>query len=651
MKSRSAGLATALAASILALAVAGAEGVHRLPLSDVMGTVGVTARTFGAAALLWAACGLGVTRLLLPEGLRRYELLWVLPVGACTSSLALTVLGFAYVPQPVALVAVLLAGVLTSILALRRQGPPAAPPEHAVLVAYLALLLALVALVPLYRSGFPTVIGDGSDAHLAAGTAEFLRHEHPLGTDASLPVDSVPLTWRSKQPIHYALAGVSTLSGLETWEALSALTAFVFALTTVGLFLMTRELLGAGTAAGIAAVSAAGLDRMVFHTVMHPYFNQTWGYFALPFALVVGWWAVSRGERRAAVLTVLFLAIQAFAYPLALPMAALALVVCWWVERRRRRAREEPVRSLDLRRLYRGRRSLAWMVPLALALAVPIVGVIEKLGTGLNVALNPSYSLRNWAGDLPEFIPAHQFFALSESTGWWLAVAIMVGLAGIALSRLPRALALGLAAMLVAFLLAGAWFQLRDFGQYFQFKTLAFMGPLLVACAVVGASRLRELDSRLGWLGAALIGLLLISAQASARQEVSLTTHSLPRETIELSSWAERLPSDASIRLDVRPGSQLWAAYMLAERPLCSPFPIVETQYPHVRSSREADYILSDGAPRPEARRLTSTDRVGRPLFQNAMFELFRARRDLPGREDCSREMVTTVRAIVRDRE
>ena len=51
-----------------------------------------------AATAFFAVCGFGATRLLLPEGLRRYELAWVIPVGACVSALALTVLGFAFVP-------------------------------------------------------------------------------------------------------------------------------------------------------------------------------------------------------------------------------------------------------------------------------------------------------------------------------------------------------------------------------------------------------------------------------------------------------------------------------------------------------------------------------------------------------------------------
>jgi hypothetical protein len=286
------------------------------------------------------------------------------------------------------------------------------------------------------------------------------------------------------------------------------------------------------------------------------------------------------------------------------------------------------------------------MVPLGLALAVPVYGVLEKLGTGLNVALNPSYSLRRWAGDLPDFVPEHQFFALSFSFGWWLAVAAMVGLAAFVLARLPRALALGLGAMLGSFLLAGLWFELRDDGQYFQFKALAFAAPLLIVCAVAGAARLRDLGPRTGWAGVALIALLLLSAQASARQEVSVTTHSLPAATIELRDWAEELPDDASIRLDILPGSQLWAAYMLSERRVCSATPLLETQYPHVRISRKADYILVDDSVRTALGRDRPVDGVGTPLLRNDQFELWRASPDIPGREDCSRDVVETVTRI-----
>src|ERR1700738_4335018 len=47
---------------------------------------------------VFAVSGFGVTRLLLPAGLSRYELLWVVPVGACVSGLGLTALGLAPVP-------------------------------------------------------------------------------------------------------------------------------------------------------------------------------------------------------------------------------------------------------------------------------------------------------------------------------------------------------------------------------------------------------------------------------------------------------------------------------------------------------------------------------------------------------------------------
>nr|MBA2349244.1 hypothetical protein [Solirubrobacterales bacterium] len=81
------------------------------------------ARAAGATVLLFAVTGFGLTRLLLPEGLRRSELLWVLPVGACATGLAMTVLGFLAVPFEVNLAIVLAAGVATGVVALRRRPP------------------------------------------------------------------------------------------------------------------------------------------------------------------------------------------------------------------------------------------------------------------------------------------------------------------------------------------------------------------------------------------------------------------------------------------------------------------------------------------------------------------------------------------------
>ena len=59
------------------------------------------------------------------------------------------------------------------------------------------------------------MIGNGSDAHLAVGTAHFLQHTYPTAVNVDEPVDRVPLVWRSKQPIYYALASVASLASLS----------------------------------------------------------------------------------------------------------------------------------------------------------------------------------------------------------------------------------------------------------------------------------------------------------------------------------------------------------------------------------------------------------------------------------------------------
>lgn len=616
------------AGALIALFIAGRSGVHHVGARGLVDTSVAALRTFAAATILFGLCGLPLTRLLLPQGLRGQEALWVLPVGACVAALALTLVGFAAVPLPVSLVLVLVAGLVATVLALRRRplGRVRVTSSLA-LPAAIAVLLTAVALIPYFLAGFPTATGVGSDSHMAAGTAEFLRHHHPLAKAPEGPVDQVPLLWRSKQPIYYALAAVSELSGLDTWEVLSPLAVLMLSLTAVGWFVMAQRLLAATLPAALAAMAVVGLDRMVLHTGTHVYFNQTWGYFTLPFSLVLAWWVATRPSRAAIVLLALFLAVGAFAYPLALPIPLLALAVFVGFESRDRLP--------DPRRLWRGPRSLLWMVPLAVLLAVPVLGVVEKSWSAAGVVLDPGRSLQPWAGDLLGFVPAYQFFALPSATLWWLFAAVMLGFAVWLLRGLPRGLGVGLGAVLAAFLGAAVLFRHRDFGQYFEFKALAFTAPLLLVIACSAAGRLRR-------VGPILLVALVVSAQFAARPEVATAGKSLSRSQVELRDWVSQLPPGASVRLDIRPGTQLWSAYMMSARPLCSIRPITGTQYPHVPFSRKADFVVVERSALPifGGRALNS---VGAPLRVNHDYALYRLRPGLRGPDRCSRRMIQTV--------
>ena len=157
----------------------------------------------------------------------------------------------------------------------------------------------------------------------------------------------MPPTWQSKYPIYYAFAAVSSVSGLATWQVLATLAATLLGLAAVGMFLVARNVLRAPVAAALTAMVLAGLDREALHTILNPYFNQTWGFFALPFTLVLGWWVVQPGLGRrprqaTAVLLALFALVLVFAYPLAAPIPAVPIAVFVWREWRRKLRAGEP---------------------------------------------------------------------------------------------------------------------------------------------------------------------------------------------------------------------------------------------------------------------------------------------------------------------
>jgi hypothetical protein len=595
------------------------------------------ARIVLAACALFGIAGFGLTRLLLPDALRRHELLWVLPVGAAAVAFAMTPLGYLRLPFALNLGVVIAGGLALSVFAWRRHGLPARPePGSHGWPAYLGLLLLATALVPLFRSGFLTVIGDGSDAHLAAGTAELLRHVAPGDVDASLPVDQVPLVWASKQAIYYAFGAVATLSGHETYEVLSTLCALILTFATVGMYVLARELLLAGVGAAAAAMALAGLDRMVLHTGIHPYFNQTWGYMTVPFAIVLAAHLVRTPSRGGTVLLGLFLIVGAFAYPLAVPIPLWVAGVMWWVARRERRKAGEDVPGLrDLwRRFLALPRRYRWPVYLlALLLLKPVWGVVEKMTGGSQVLIDPRNSLQLWGGDLAGYFPEEQFFSIYDADLWYVALAVIVGVAVWEMrTRLSKPAFAGLLSVMLVGAAIAASMRARDYGYYFHFKILAFIGPLVVVCAACGFARFRRwgVVALVFWSGWAVAG---------ARAEVAGTFDELPRTVLELRDWSERLPAGTSVRLDVQPGSQLWAAYMLADHPLCSQRPLDDTSYPHVPISRQADYVLVRLLRKPY-------DAVGAPIMSNKEFSLYKLPAGLAGGDRCSQRMVQTVRKI-----
>jgi hypothetical protein len=103
----------------------------------------------------------------------------------------------------------------------------------------------------------------------------------------------------------------------------------------------------------------------------------------------------------------------------------------------------------------------------------------------------------------------------------------------------------------------------------------------------------------------------------------------------ELRRWAESLRRNATIRLDVPPsGTQLWAAYMLHERPLSASAPVRGTSYPRVPRGRKAGYVLVEWwQPRPR-------DAVGTPVRRNASFRLYRMDPAVPGPDRSSRRRI-----------
>jgi hypothetical protein len=592
----------------------------------------------GAAATIGflAVTGYAPARLLAPREMQAHLPLLVLPLGAACGSFALTVLGFTSMPFDLALGLVLGGGAAAAVAVRRRLGPlPLVELARSQLLPiFVFAVIAGLTLMPSLRDGALTVPGNNPDAHLVTGAAEVVRHGSPTEIHPELPVDRVSPYWHSKYPIYYSLAASSELSGLDPAEAFPVLEATLLALLAIGVYMLAFYLLRAGPVVSLLAAAFVSLDRVVLYLVVHPYYNQLWGTFALPFMLLFGFRFLREPDRRSAALALLFVALGVFAYPLMLPFPAVALGVAAVLIWRRRRAAGEPVGWIaalglpDLRARLRARRWVLYPVAAVTALVglALLAGVVEK-GVSAAGVIVPGGDLNGWQGDSPDY-PIARYFGLVAVPG--LSVLLVGGLAAAAvgaLSRIGREERIALITMGAAAAGMALDFHVRRYGEYFEFKTLAFLGPVVLALAVVGLWRLGRKPA-----GAVLLAALAAMLVGGARKELEGVSAQSPPETFELRAWAGDLPRDASIRLDIPPsGYQLWAAYMLHERPLSATRPVIGTTYPHVRAGRKADYVLVQWLqPKPP-------DAVGPPVRANSAYRLYRLDPRLPGPDRSSR--------------
>ncbi len=635
----------ALAAGGAAAAIALAEAfAARVAGVDAVPAV---ARTALAAVVLFGVAGWAPARLLVPPAWRAERPLFVLPLGAACASLALAALGLLHVPMKAALAIVLTAGIAGALLVRRAQGgnePRARAPDWPVRIAlplFVAMLVALVSLLPVFRSGVATVHGQNGDAVIAVGVAELLKVAPPTAVREELPVDRMPIVWRSKVPIYSALAAVSTLAGQDPVAAFSTVMAVLYGLFALGMFLFARRALGFGPLAATAAAGLVALDRIAVYVAIHPYYNQLWGLFALPLVFLFGWHALAHPSRRGFAALGLLLALALFAYPLLLPFPAVFLAVAGWRVWRTRRAEGRPLGWLDALHLPGPRRRpVPWIV--AGVVAVPVVavlvrGVAEKALSAAAV-LAPWTDLAGWSGDALPYLPFGRFVGVEGPV--WLVVAGAAAIFAAAWVGLravrARELAVALGWVVAMGLLVGVYFYARGKGQLFYFKALAFTGPLVVALAVgglaAGWSAARSRGARAAWTAAFV--LLVLSLANGARAEIDETYDHATPAVLELRTWDRELPPGASVRIDVPPsGYQLWSWYMLASRPVCALDPL-SGFFPHPPRGVKADFVLTRRGDR------YPFGAIGGPVRANRTFRLYRLHPDVLGEDVSSRRLI-----------
>ena len=169
-----------------------------------------------------------------------------------------------------------------------------------------------------------------------------------------------------------------------------------------------------------------------------------------------------------------------------------------------------------------------------------------------------------------------------------------------------------------------SWFRPRDFGWYFHFKALAFVGPL--ARAARGGRRLAAARAA---RGSPLLACSSCSRVQGARDEIvdRRSTRRRGRSTA-LREVDALLPAGRVGAPRHGPGRRSCGSRTSSPASRCArSVPLLDTSYPHVPVSRKADYVLVDHRDTPRPR-----EAAGPPVWRGEWFSLYRLRAGRAGR-------------------
>lgn len=598
--------------------------------ADHIGPWPYVPRGAAGAAIIFLATGLAAAARLTPVRLQPIWPVFALPAGAVLGSLALTALGFAAVPLEVSTWLVLALGAAAWWRFARGRAPRA--DLWALVPWVVAAVVAFgMATLPSWRLNETTIFGTNPDSHQVTGSAVLLQEAPAWAVREGTPVNVVPPAWQSRYPIIYVLAASANLTHFDpifVFPGIAGLMVVIAALGFAALALFAFRLpLGAGPWIAIALP----LNALVLHIAWHPYYNQLWGLALLPWAILFGWQLAREASRPAAIAFAGLMLLLAMAYPLAALYPVVTTIGFAWAHGRARPRIPRP----------RGAPQKLGAAVIGVLLILPLLAGIQKIGNGVRQLLDPRADL--WGGDIHEFLPVSDFVGTDFGVAGLLAV---MAVGAVAVARLlPRREALALLALLAVSALFDGRLRLSDRGAYMDFKHLGYLGAVVLTFAAVGV--VAAILSRRAALvagGVVLAAAWAFVAVGNVRDEAEATPEQVTADMLRLRDWADALPPDATIRVDVPPsGNQLWVQYMLSERALGSPYPVLNTTYARMPFSVAGDYVLYPRhLPGQQVKRWPHPRHSSGPsLFESHSFILRRL--DVPGERYLDRASKTMI--------
>lgn len=442
--------------------------------------------------------GIGLTRLIIPERFREYEILVIPFIGLSILLFFAHIFSFLGYGSKVFTWPIILLVTPLNIYALKKMGVPRLNISETFPILSISVVVFTVGMIPLFREGYLTTIGTGSDAVIYTIFADhFLENglfESPKGKGIWFTNLIPAVQGASRMGPMYVQSMVGALTGLEGYKTFTVLTNLFNPMLLISAYLFTRGTGLLSKRGSLFAASLLGINSSLYWAPISGFSAHIMTRSIIPLALTASLYMLTNRDRKSLSFSVAICSAILMTTPEAIVLVLAPLFFFAVIKAFKKEVL--PAEAVKI--------SALWGLLLAIINILPMIPSFKWLYVLLSTGFKTGFHASN-IGNIPYFTPLTQVFGFTPPHHYsyrevihsfaspayltyfytsYAAVFIVSLLAGYAILRTDRQRQAILLSISAPYLLIALW--MRFTFHYGYFKIASFSSFLIAVLIAVG---------------------------------------------------------------------------------------------------------------------------------------------------------------------